>query len=163
MWIRKKITVAEVPGYLIAQFLGAALAALVFCYGFDNPGMVGECDGLPGDILSKMALAEILGTFALTYVILNVATAKGTANNSFYGLAIGGTVLAMALTVGKFSGGVFNPAVGFGLCLHKSMCWANLWLFFVAPIAGGVIAAFVFRFVNGADEEEESIPEEKRN
>jgi len=160
LWMRKKIGTEDVPGYLLAQFLGAAIAALLIYYCFEKQGTGGECDGFPEGAL-KVAMAEIIGTFALVYVILNVATAKGTAGNSFYGLAIGGTVLAMALTVGNYSGGVFNPAVGLGLCIQKSMCWANLWMFFVAPITGGVIAAIVFRFVNGDDEAVESIPDEK--
>lgn len=110
----------------------------------------------------KTGLAELIGTFALAYVVLKVATAKGTAGNSFYGLAIAGTVLAMAYAFGRFSGGVFNPAVGLGLSVHKSMCWENLWMFFIAPIAGGILAAFVFQVVNEADDSEpESIPEDQ--
>ena len=100
------------------------------------------------------------GGFRIDKPINKVATAKGTAGNSFYGLAIAGTVLAMSFAFGKFSGGVFNPAVGLGLSVHKSLCWENLWMFFVAPIAGGVLAALVFRVVNEADDSEpESIPE----
>ena len=59
-------------------------------------------------------LAEFLFTFALVYVVLNVATAKDTAGNSFYGLAIGMTVMTGAFAVGGISGGAFNPAVAFG-------------------------------------------------
>jgi len=161
MYIRGKVTSAELPGYYIAQLLAGVIAATLIYYVFEKQGQNSVCDGFPNGAM-KTALAEIIGTFALAYVILNVATTKGTAGNSYFGLAIGGTVLAMAVAFGNFSGGVFNPAVGLGLCVHKSMCWANLWMFFVAPIIGGVIAAFVFRFVNEADDEEpESIPEEQ--
>jgi aquaporin Z len=159
VWIRKKIKSDEVAGYFIAQFLGAIVAALLIYYGYENKGGGGECDGFPAGAM-KVFLAEVFGTFALAYVILNVATSKGTEGNSFYGLAIGGTVLAMALTVGTYSGGAFNPAVGVGLAVHKSICWGNLWMFFVAPILGGVIAALVFRFVNGDEGDLESIPKE---
>src|SRR5215216_6742054 len=102
MYIRRKITSAELPGYYIAQFFGGALAAVLIYYVFERQGFVDTCDGFESGIL-KTALAEIIGTFALAYVVLNVATAKGTAGNSFYGLAIGGTVLAMAWTVGNYS------------------------------------------------------------
>lgn len=159
MYIRRKVTTAELPGYYIAQLLGAAVSAALIYYIFERQGMNFICDGFPAGAL-KTALAEIIGTFALAFVVLNVATAKGTEGNSYFGLAIGGTVLAMAFAFGRFSGGVFNPAVGLGLAIQKSMCWANLWMFFVAPLIGGVLAAFVFKWVNVADEEEpESIPD----
>jgi aquaporin Z len=160
MYMRRKLDRADLPGYFIAQFLGAIIAAILAYYVFEMQGGGDSCDGFPNGVL-KTALAELIGTFLLAFVVLNVATAKGTAGNSFYGLAIGGTVLAMAMTVGRYSGGVFNPAVGLGLSIQKSICWANLWMFFVAPIAGGYLAAYVFRVVNGADEVPESIPEEK--
>jgi aquaporin Z len=161
MYLRKKVTLAELPGYYIAQFLGGAVAALMIYYVFEKQGHIEACDGF-SDGLIKVLLAEVIGTFALAYVVLNVATAKGTAGNSFYGLAIGGTVLAMAWTVGTYSGGVFNPAVGLSLSIHKTLCWDNLWLFFVAPVVGGVLAALLFNYLNEADDEEpESIPEEQ--
>jgi aquaporin Z len=159
MYIRRKILTSELAGYYLAQFLGALLSALLVFYVFGKEGMARDCNGFEEGTL-KVFLAELIGTFALAYVVLNVATAKGTAGNSYFGLAIGGTVLAMALSVGIFSGGVFNPAVGLGLAVHKSICWSNLWLFFVAPVLGGVLAAFVFRMVNEADDEMERIPEE---
>lgn len=159
MYMRKKVEASELAGYYLAQLLGGAIAAALIYYVFERQGQNFVCDGFPSGVL-KTALAEVLGTFALAYVVLNTATAKGTAGNSFYGLAIGGTVLAMALAVGRFSGGVFNPAVGLGLAVQKSMCWQNLWLFFVAPILGGIIAALVFGFVNQDEEELESVPEE---
>lgn len=160
MYMRKKITASELPGYYISQFLGASVAALLIYYVFERQGINSVCDGFPGGIL-KTALAEVIGTFALAFVVLNVATAKGTAGNSFYGIAIGGTILAMAMAFGKFSGAVFNPSVGLGLAIQKSICWQNLWMFFAAPLTGGVLAALVFRIVNQDDEERESIPEEQ--
>lgn len=161
MYIRKKVTTAELPGYYLAQLLGSFIAAVLIFYGFGREGQNFICDGFPSGTL-KTALAEIIGTFALAYVVLNVATAKGTAGNSFYGIAIAGTVLAMAMAFGKFSGGIFNPAVGLGLAVHKSLCWENLWLFFVAPVVGSILAAIVFKLVNGEDDTEpESIPEDK--
>jgi aquaporin Z len=161
MYIRKKVTAAELPGYYIAQLLGGIVAALLIYYVFEREGQNFICGDFPSGKL-KTALAEIIGTFALAYVILNVATAKGTAGNSYFGLAIGGTVLAMALAFGKFSGSVFNPAVGLGLCVQKSMCWEHLWMFFVAPLIGGVLAAVIFKIVNEADDAEpESIPEDQ--
>jgi len=92
-----------------------------------------------------------LFTFALCYVVLNVATAKGTAGNSFYGLAIGMTVMAGAFAVGGISGGAFNPAVAVGITVMKLSSWANLWVFLVANFGGAAVAAMVFKFNNPRD------------
>jgi aquaporin Z len=108
----------------------------------------------PGGNHFQGVAAEVLGTFALALVVLNVATSKKTEGNSFYGLAIGGTVLAMATAVGKVSGGAFNPAVGTGIVLAEAMsgvgsALAPLWMYLVGPIAGGVAAAIVFKMQEG--------------
>jgi aquaporin Z len=162
MYIRRKISSTEMPGYFAAQLLGAAFAALVGAYIFGIEGTTtNDCSNSLSNGIMKTFLAEVIGTFALAYVVLNVATARGTANNSFYGLAIAGTVLAMAVAFGQFSGGVFNPAVGFGLAIQKSVCWQDLWLFFAAPVLGGALAAYTFLAVNGAEEDVESIPDDR--
>src|SRR6201981_1526670 len=93
-------------------------------------------------------LAEFLFTFALVYVVLNVATAKGTANNSFYGLAIGMTVMVGAFAVGAISGGAFNPAVAVGVGVMKLVNLSQIWIHIVADLAGGAIAAFPLQIVN---------------
>ncbi|MGE5519157.1 MAG: MIP/aquaporin family protein [Candidatus Dadabacteria bacterium] len=157
MYIRRKIDSKNMIGYFIAQLIGATLVTLIIYNIFDLKGLTGDCS-LDRDTL-KIGLAELFGTFALCFVVLNVATAKGTAGNSFYGLAIGGTVLAMATAFGRFSGGVFNPAVGFGLAVHKSLCWSSLWIYVLAQLIGGAAAAFTFLSVNEVEEEVESIPD----
>ena len=93
-------------------------------------------------------LAEFLFTFALVYVVLNAATAEGTSGNSFYGLAIGMTVMTGAFAVGDISGGAFNPAVALGICILGISDWANIWIYLVANFAGGVVAAVVFQLIN---------------
>ena len=89
-------------------------------------------------------LAEFLFTFALCYVVLQTATVSSTQGNSYYGLAIGFTVLIGAYAVGSISGGAFNPAVAVGITAMGISTWANLWLFIVANLVGGAIAALVF-------------------
>lgn len=147
--IRGKAKVNEAVGYWIAQLLAGVVAALLVTTVFKLEGR--ERCAIPDDGIMKAVVAEIIGTFALAFVILNVATTKGTQGNSFYGLAIGGTVLAMAYVVGSFSGGAFNPAVGLGLTIQKSFCWAQLWVYIVGPLTGGVIAGFVFNYINEDD------------
>ena len=96
-------------------------------------------------------VAEFLFTFALVFVVLNVATAKDTSSNSYYGLAIGFTVLAGAFAVGGISGGAFNPAVAVGISMMGPASWGSIWIYLVAEILGAALAAFTFKFLNPAD------------
>jgi aquaporin Z len=82
------------------------------------------------------------------YVVLNAATAEGTSGNSFYGLAIGMTVMTGAFAVGDISGGAFNPAVALGISILGISDWANIWIYLLANFAGGVVAAVVFQLIN---------------
>ncbi|MGH8019355.1 MAG: aquaporin [Opitutaceae bacterium] len=92
--------------------------------------------------------AEFLYTFALCWVVLHTATAKGTTGNSFYGLAIGFTVTVGAFAVGSISGGAFNPAVAFCLMLLGLLPWSGIWVFLAGNFAAAIVAAFAFRYVN---------------
>ena len=112
----------------IAAAVAAALIVLLVTGG---PKEVGK----PPEILPALIMS--LYTFALAYVVLNVATAKANAGNSFYGLAIGFTVLAAAYAVGGISGGAFNPAVAVGTTIMKLTPISAIWIFFVAGLAGG--------------------------
>jgi aquaporin Z len=93
-------------------------------------------------------LAEFLFTFALVYVVLNAATAEGTSGNSFYGLAIGMTVMTGAFAVGDISGGAFNPAVALGISILGISTWGHLWIYLLANFAAAVVAAVVFNLIN---------------
>jgi aquaporin Z len=104
-------------------------------------------------------LAEFLFTFALVYVVLNVATAKGTSGNSFYGLAIGFTVLVGAFSVGNISGGAFNPAVAAGISVMGLSSWSNIWIYLLADFAGGAVAAGAFKALSPADREDVHRPD----
>ena len=83
--------------------------------------------------------------------LLNVATAKGTSGNSFYGLAIGMTVMAGAFSVGGISGGAFNPAGAVGASLLGLFSWANIWIYLAADLLGGAAAALAFKTLNPED------------
>ena len=142
--IRGKVKAADVVPYVIAQIAGAALAALV----------VGKCFRA-GVAVTPMTphvgaalLAEFLFTFALVYVVLNAATAEGTSGNSFYGLAIGMTVMAGAFAVGDISGGVFNPAVAVGISMLGLSSWSNIWIYLLAEFGAAIVAAIVFMLIN---------------
>lgn len=146
VWLRGRCPVADVAPYWIAQVLGAALAALA----------VGALRGAPGALaasppVSRALLAEFLFTFALVFVVLNVATAKGTAGNPTYGLAIGFTVMSGAFAVGDISGAVFNPAVAVGAAMIGLAPWSSLWIYLVACTVAGAAAAGVFLLLNPDD------------
>ena len=74
-------------------------------------------------------------------MVLNTATAKSTAGNSYYGLAIGFTVMSGAFAVGSISGAAFNPAVAIGISFMGLSSWANIWIYLVATLLGGAAAA----------------------
>jgi aquaporin Z len=88
--------------------------------------------------------AEVLFTFALVYVVLNVATTKAAAGNSYFGLAIGFTVPAGAFAVGNISGGAFNPAVAIGAGVVGRLAASSIWMYLAAETIGGTLAAVVF-------------------
>jgi aquaporin Z len=145
VFLRGKCPAKDVAPYMVAQILGAVAAAAVMLF-LKQPGKPME-----NFDVAKALVAEFLYTFALCYVVLNVATAKGTSGNSFYGLAIGFTVLIGAYAVGGISGGAFNPAVAVGITIMGLSAVANIWVFLVANFAGGAAAAFVFKAINPDD------------
>jgi aquaporin Z len=89
--------------------------------------------------------AEFLLTFALVFVVLNVATVASTSGNSYFGLAIGFTVLAGAFAVGDISGGAFNPAVAVGASAMGLLAWPDIWIYFVAELLAAAVAAAAFK------------------
>ncbi len=146
VFLRGKMDAPTFVGYLISQFLGAMAAALIVYV------VVGKTYPLaPAATATALQalLVEILYTFALCLVVLNVATSSDTEGNSYYGLAIGFTIVVAAIAGGGISGGAFNPDVGSGPILVdaivKGGSLSNLWLYIVGPFLGGALAAGVYR------------------
>jgi len=145
--IRGRMLASEVTAYVLAQLTGAVLAAgaVTFLKGINQDISVNDHS------LGQIALAEFLFTFALAYVVLNVATAKANAGNSFYGLAIGFTVMSGAFAVGPISGGAFNPAVATG-CLYLGLIpAASFPVYLGAQLSAGAFAAYIFKTLNPDD------------
>ena len=145
--IRGKMDRKDFVPYVCAQILGAILAAVVVKVVMgDSLAVAPSPDASSASIL----LVEILFTYALALVVLNVATSSKTEGNSYYGLAIGFTITAAAIAGGGISGGAFNPAVGIGPTIVRAMTglgtWAHLWYYIVGPVIGGVLAAYTFKF-----------------
>jgi len=146
VWLRGKLTAKDFGAYFVTQLLGAIVAALVVNviagHAFaPEPGL--------GSTTLGAFLAEALFTFALVLVVLQTATSEKTAGNSYYGLAIGFTIVVAAFAAGPISGGAFNPAVGLGPIVVNVLLgggsFANAWLYLVGPLAGGALAAGVFK------------------
>ncbi|GAT71800.1 MIP/aquaporin family protein [Microbacterium hydrocarbonoxydans] len=145
VFLRGGLGVVDLIAYIVAQLVGAVVAALVSFALWPAAEAAAEIEVGPA------FLVEALFTLALAWVVLNVATSKDTDGNSFYGLAIGGLVFIGATTVGPISGGGFNPAVALGLSVSGQFAWSNLWLYVLAPVVGAAVGALLFRLLNTDD------------
>ena len=153
MVIRGEISLIECLKYVLSQCIGALAAAYsIILLGADALSVVSKTDSM-----TSFFLAEIIFTFLLVFVILNVATHPDTKNNQYYGLAIGLTVAAGAFSVGEISGGVFNPAVSFGPSVlsiidpdieFANIVSHNFFIYYLgATVIGSVIASLLFNFL----------------
>ncbi|MBC8301993.1 MAG: aquaporin [Pelagibacterales bacterium] len=147
MIYRGLLTSKEAIKYILSQLAGAFLAALAVNWLMGDVMQVAPTS----DSVMQILAVEAIFTFALMLVILNVATHPKTAGNSYYGLAIGFTIMAAAFAGGGISGGVYNPAVGTGpilvdVILGDGKTLANLWYYFVGPIFGAMAATCVYEF-----------------
>jgi len=144
--LRGKLPSGELGPYIVAQLLGATVASLLV---YLIMGRTFAPAPAPTVGVVSAILVEILYTFALCIVVLNSACHEKTKGNSFYGLAIGFTIVVAAFAGGGISGGAFNPAVGIGPTLVNALIgggsFGNLWLYVVGPLLGGVLAASLFK------------------
>jgi aquaporin Z len=147
VWLRGKGDKKDVVPYWVSQLAAAFVAAWIV----GKIKMPGAAQPLVLASWKPAFVAEFLFTFALCWVVLNVATSKATAGNSFYGLAIGMTVMVGAFAVGGVSGGAFNPAVATGITLMGLSFWGNLWVLIAGEAAGAVAAATAHKIVNGSE------------
>ncbi len=147
IWIRGACDKSEILPYAISQLAAGALAALVAAHLVVTGSLAEHYPIEPFDatgIEISIIVSELLFTFALVFVILNVATSESTEGNGYYGAAIALVVLAGALTVGTISLASFNPAVSLSLVVVGKMAFADIWLHLVPQFLGGWAASFVF-------------------
>lgn len=142
VWLRGRCSTKDVAPYMVFQVIGALLASFVVKY--LTPGIAVHTRDLA---IAPELLVEFLFTFALVFVVLNSATSKDNTGNSFYGLAIGFTVLVGAFAVGGVASAAFNPAVAIGVSSMGLVEWSRLWVYLVANFAGGAVAALVFKLL----------------
>lgn len=154
MFIQKEIDKSELLYYILSQLI-ASVAASFIIQNFDINSF--EVIANTSNKVSFF-MAEILFTFLLVFVILNVALHPKLKNNQFYGFAIGLTVAAGAFTVGDISGAVFNPAVSFGPSIFaivdpnelSTAARSNDFFFYylIATLIGSIIASLLFKRIN---------------
>lgn len=144
--IAKKMDAKDYLPYVLSQCAGSTLAAFTSYFLVGKTFAVAPGAGIG---MTQALLVEVLYTFALALVVLNVACSDRTSGNSYFGLAIGGTVMAAAYAGGGISGGAFNPAVGIGPTIADATIgggiFSNVWLYIAGPVVGAVLAALVFK------------------
>jgi aquaporin Z len=138
MLLAGKLRPRNAAPYVITQLAAALLVrALV---GRATPALLGSD--------WKILVAEFIFTLALAYVVLNVTVPQATEGNSFYGLAIGFTVVTGAFAVGGISGGAFNLAVALGGSITGALTWSHLWIYVLASLLGGGTAAILYAYLH---------------
>ncbi len=147
--VRRRIGLADAVAYWIVQLVAGVVAG-VAARAVVNPATVTTLHP-SGHALAAAAVVELLFTFALCYVVLNVATSRDQPGNSFFGLAIGFTVAAGAFAVGGISGGAFNPAVALGAATAGLFAWSTLWVYIVVQAVAGIAAGLTFLALNPGD------------
>ena len=131
----------EVLPYIFSQVIAAISAAIIVESLLFPDALSPEM----ADLGTDAVVAELLFTFALAYVILNVATTESTSGNGYYGAAIALVVLAGAITVGSISLASFNPAVTSALIVSGKLALADSWMHFVPQFVGAIMATYVYK------------------
>lgn len=141
--VRHRIALPDAIAYWFVQGVSGLLAAVLIRVVVDPVRLANTTPAptaLSGRDMIAVFVLEFLFTFALCYVVLNVATSKSRPGNSYYGLAIGFTVVAGAFAAGAISGGAFNPAVSLGAAAMGMFAWPTLWVYLLAQTLAGLAA-----------------------
>lgn len=143
--LRRKLPPRELLPYIAAQLLGATAGAYLSSMFLDRTvGIV------PASTTTAAIALLVEGVFTclLGLVVLNCAAREATKGNSYFGLAIGFTILVAVYAGGAISGGGYNPAVATGLSLVHAFVGdgdlSKLWIYLFGPLAGGALAAVLF-------------------
>ena len=145
MLVSKKMSVKDFVGYVVAQFIGAiaGAATLMAFIGMDK-GL--GANGLYNGSIGLSLAIEIILTFVFVIAILGVTSKEN--NGAVTGLVIGFSLTLVHILGIYFTGTSVNPARSFGPALFVGgEALANVWVFIVAPLIGGVLAALVYKFL----------------
>ena len=144
MLISKKISVKDFCGYIVAQFLGAIAGAAILNAIVQDPGKLG-CNALYNGNAWLSFLIEVILTFVFVIAILGVTPKES--NGNIAGLVIGGALVLVHLLGISFTGTSVNPARTFGPALIAGNL-GGIWVFLLAPLVGGALAAICYRFLS---------------
>ena len=146
VWINKGMSTTDFIGYLVAQFLGGIVGAAAL------KGIIGTsynslgCNSLYNDSIAKSLIIEVILTFIFVLAVLG-ATSKAS-NSAVAGLVIGGSLTLVHLLGIGLTGTSVNPARSFGpALLWGGDSFSVVWVFIVAPLVGGVLAAVVWKLL----------------
>lgn len=142
-----RISAREIPAYVVAQVGGAAVAGVVLLILFPEHGNYGAT--MPATDVPRAFLMEVLISFSLMFIILNVSTGHQE-KGIMAGAAVGGMVTLLALFAGPVTGASMNPARSIGPAL-AAMNFEYLWIYIIAPVVGMWMVSPFCRLTQGED------------
>jgi aquaporin Z len=158
-----KHALKEIPKYLLCQFVGGAASSGMTILIYMLSGLYPAATIAPKFYTDKTTgnkvqynegqafFAEAFGTFLLCFVFLSVVTSKETKSTleEYAAFAIGGCIIGGGYAWGPLSGGILNPAVTIATSVvnFKTLATPSPWLYVLAQVVGGLLAAVMFRFV----------------
>jgi aquaporin Z len=149
MLVTNKIKSSEAVKYIATQMTAGIFAALVY-------NLIAEKKFIPAiapdsNFISAF-FVELIFTFLLCFVILNVAATDKTKGNDYFGIAIGFTLMIAAFAGGSISGGAFNPAVGISPLLYDisniTSHVTHIVLYLAGPVSGGLLAGIMYKSIH---------------
>ncbi len=147
MLVSGKLSWKDFIGYIVAQFAGAIAGAALLMAFVGKDSTLGA-NGLYNESIISSLLIEVILTFVFVLAILGVTSKES--NSSVSGIVIGLTLTLVHIFGIHFTGTSVNPARSFGPALFVGGdALANVWVFLVAPLVGGVLAALVYKFLAG--------------
>lgn len=148
-WLRGRCRARTAVLYAVVQLVAGALAGILVNY-LRSGGIIPSAVPPVHDAL-KAGVVEFIFTFALAYVFLAVAASPKTAGNSYFGFAVGATMIGGIYAGLPLSGGTYNPAVALGTSLMGVGNWNLLWIYLFAQLAGGALASLIEKFTASDD------------
>ena len=149
VWIRGFITPIDAVIFILVQLVGSLAGSMLAWIITDSVPYLEPGSNKEGRCLA----AEIIYSFAICLVVINVATTESQRGNFFYGVSIGMTVAAGLASVQKISGGCFNPALGTALSITQLFrkhggTMRYIWIYLLGPVIGAILAGFSFYIIN---------------